>query len=150
VALGPVVAYSVYQRFLYPDWKQRMAFMPVLALLGTGLGLANTVSIVKGLFLHDRDFMRTPKFHVVRRGDRWLGNRYVLPFQWISLAELALAGYALATALVAIAVANYFAVPFLLLYVGGYAYLGLNGLTDAVAPHRRRPRLRRASAVADS
>jgi len=127
-----------------------MAFMPVLALLGTGLGLSNTVSIVKGLFLHDRDFLRTPKFHVVQRGDRWLGSRYVLPFQWIALAELALAGYALATTMVAVVVGNYFAVPFLLLYVGGYAYLGLNGLTDAVAHRRHRPRLHRASAVADS
>jgi len=150
VALGPLVAYSVSQRYLYPDWKRRMAFMPVLALLGTGLGLSNTVSIVKGLFLHDRDFLRTPKFHVVQRGDRWLGSRYVLPFQWIALAELALAGYALATTMVAVVVGNYFAVPFLLLYVGGYAYLGLNGLTDAVAHRRHRPRLHRASAVADS
>ncbi len=150
VALGPLVAYSVSQRYLYPDWKRRMAFMPVLALLGTGLGLSNTVSIVKGLFFHDRDFLRTPKFHVVQRGDRWLGSRYVLPFQWIALAELALAGYALATTMVAVVVGNYFAVPFLLLYVGGYAYLGLNGLTDAVAHRRHRPRLHRASAVADS
>ena len=86
----------------------------------------------------------------MRRGDRWSENRYVLPFEWITVAEVALAGYALLTAAVAIAVGNYFAVPFLLLYAGGYGYLALHGLRDAWATRHLRPRRRRAPAIADS
>jgi hypothetical protein len=144
VALGPIVAYALSQRHLYPDWKKRMAYMPVLALLGTGLALSNTLAIARGLLRRSLPFRRTPKFHIEQRADRWVGNPYALPFQWVTLGELALASYALATVGVALAVGNYLAVPFLLLYVGGYGYIGLHGLQDAWAsrffrPHRRPP-----------
>ncbi len=150
VALGPIFAYALAQRHLYPDWKRRMLFMPVLALLGTGLALSNTLAIARGLLARDRAFQRTPKFRIEQRGDRWAGNRYALPFQWISLGELALAGYALLTVAAALALGNYLAVPFLLLYVGGYGYVGLSGLRDAWMQGQDRPRLNQGPAVADS
>ncbi len=150
VALGPTVAYALSQRYLTPHWKRRMLYMPVLALLGTGLALSNTLAIVRGLLSGDRAFHRTPKFHIERRGDLWAGNQYALPFQWITIGELALAGYALATVAVAMAVDNYLAVPFLLLYVGGYGYIGLHGLRDAWINWQSRPRLNRGAMVADS
>ncbi len=150
VALGPILAYALAQRHLYPDWKRRMLLMPVLALLGTGLALSNSVAIARGLVAQDQAFQRTPKFRVERRGDLWAGNRYALPFQWITVGELALAGYALITVVAALALGNYLAVPFLLLYVGGYGYIGLSGLRDAWLRGQARPRLKQGPAVADS
>lgn len=150
VALGPMFAYAVSQRYLYPDWQRRMLYMPVLALLGTGLALSNTLAIGRGLLTRDRAFRRTPKFHVERRGDRWASNRYALPFDWVTVGELLLAVYALVTVAAALAVGNYFAVPFLLLYVGGYGYIGLYGLRDAWVTHYLRLHLDRSPAVADS
>ena len=150
VALGPIFAYAVSQQYLYRDWKRRMINIPVLAMLGTGMALANTLAIGRGLLAKDRHFQRTPKFRVVEQADRWFGNRYALPFERIVLAELALAVYALVTVAVALAVGNYFAVPFLLLYAGGYAYVGLQGLRDAWVSRRVRLRLHRRPMVADS
>jgi len=150
VALGPILAYALSQRHLYRDWRRRMLYMPVLALLGTGLALSNTIAIVRGLAGKEMPFRRTPKFHMERRGDRWAGSRYALPFQWVTVGELALAAYALATVAVAVAVGNYFSVPFLLLYVGGYGTIGLEGLRDAWQARRAQPRLSQAAAVADS
>ncbi len=150
VALGPIFAYALSQRHLYPDWKQRMLFMPVLALVGTGLALSNTIAIARGLLTRDRAFQRTPKFRIEGRGDLWAGNRYALPFQWITVGELALAAYALATVAIALAVGNYLAVPFLLLYVGSYGYLGLHGLRDAWLKWQARPRLNQGAVIADS
>ncbi len=149
VALGPTFAYAVSQRHLYPDWKRRMAYMPVLALLGTGLALSNSLAIARGLLGPAQPFQRTPKFHIERRGDRWTGNRYALPFQWVTLGELALAVYALATVAAALVVGNYLTVPFLLLYVGGYGYIGLHGLRDTWADWRVRIQPRRRPVAAD-
>jgi cellulose synthase/poly-beta-1,6-N-acetylglucosamine synthase-like glycosyltransferase len=149
VALGPTFAYALSQRHLYPDWKRRMLAMPVLALLGTGLALSNTLAIGRGLMGQSLPFRRTPKFHIEQRGDRWTNNRYALPFDWVALGEFALALYALATIAVAWAAGNYFAIPFLLLYVGGYGYIALHGLRDAWSTRRTRPHRRQAAAVVD-
>jgi hypothetical protein len=119
-------------------------------LLGTGLALSNTLEIAKGLLRRGQPFQRTPKFRIVRSEDRWVGNRYVLPFQWETVGELALATYALATVAVALLVGNHFAIPFLLLYLGGYGYVGLHGLRDAWAGRQARPGRNRRPAVADS
>jgi hypothetical protein len=150
VALGPTFSYALSQEHLYPDWRRRMLYMPVLALIGTGLALSNTLAIAKGLKGRDTPFRRTPKFRIERQGDRWVGNRYALPFDWVTVGELVLAAYALATIGVALYVGNYFSVPFLLLWVGGYGYLGLQGLRDAWAGWRLRPHLQRTPATADS
>lgn len=131
MALGPILSYLLSQRHLYPDWGRRMLYMPVLALLGTGLALSNSIAIARGLLGRSMPFRRTPKFRVEGQGDRWSGNRYALPFEWVTVGELALAAYGLALVGVALAVGNYFAVPFLLLYVGGYGYISLRGVSDA-------------------
>jgi len=133
MALGPIMVNALSQRYLHPDWGRRMAYMPVLALLGTGLALSNSLAIGRGLAGRNLPFRRTPKFRVEGQGDRWTGNRYALPFEWVTVGELALAAYGLALVGVAVAVGNYFAVPFLLLYVGGYGYIGAQGAIDAWA-----------------
>jgi cellulose synthase/poly-beta-1,6-N-acetylglucosamine synthase-like glycosyltransferase len=150
VALGPTFSYALSQEYLYPDWKRRMLYMPVLALVGTGLALSNTLAIAKGLRRRDTPFRRTPKFRIERQGDRWIGSRYALPFDWVTIGELALALYALATIGVALYVGNYSSVPFLLLWVGGYGYLGLQGLRDAWIGWRLRPHLHHTPVAADS
>lgn len=150
MAFGSILAYALSQRHLYGNWKQRMCYMPLLALVGTGLALSNTLAIARGLLGRDRSFRRTPKFCIERRGDRWAGNRYALPFEWLTLGELALAAYAAGTVAVALSVKSYFAVPFLLLYAAGYGYLGLQGLRDAWAGRQARPQAGRQPVVADS
>ncbi len=149
-ALGPICAYAVSQRRLYRDWRARMLYMPVLALLGTGLALSNTVAIAQGLTGRRTPFRRTPKFRLEERTGHWASSRYALPFQWIVLGELALAGYALATAALAVSVGHYLSVPFLLLYVGGYGLMGLQGLLDAWAGWRAHPKAHRAPVIAES
>ncbi|MBN1661170.1 MAG: glycosyltransferase [Anaerolineae bacterium] len=150
VALGPLVAYALSQRHLYTDWRRRLPYALGLALVGTGLALSNTIAIARGLFRGDRVFQRTPKFDVMARGDRWADSRYALPFEWISVGELALAIFALATAAVAVGVRNYYAVPFLLLYVGGYGYVALHGLRDAWVSKQAGERRMRRPAPASS
>lgn len=132
VSLGPPLMYAVSQRTLYArEWPGRYAFMPGLMLLGTGVALSNTRAVIEALLGVGNVFRRTPKFRIERRGDRWLDSRYVLPLDGLVVAELALAAYAMATVGVAMWKGNMFAVPFLLLYAGGFGYVGMQGLWDA-------------------
>lgn len=132
VSLGPPLMFAISQRTLYPrDWLKRYVFMPGLMWLGSGVALNNTRAVVEALLGVNNVFKRTPKFRIEARNDRWLGSRYALPLDWMIIGELALAMYALATVGASLWRGNIFAVPFLLLYVTGFGYVGLQGLWDA-------------------
>jgi cellulose synthase/poly-beta-1,6-N-acetylglucosamine synthase-like glycosyltransferase len=151
MALGPIFAYTISQRRLHRDWKSRMLlYMPVLALMGTGLALSNSIAIVQGLSGRRVPFRRTPKFRLEDRSGAWASSRYALPFQWVTLGELALAAFALASTALALSVGHTFSVPFLLLYVGGYGLMSLQGLRDAWLGWRAHPRTGRPPAMAES
>jgi membrane glycosyltransferase len=132
VSLGPPLMYATSQRALYPGhWLKRFAFMPALMLLGSGVALNNTRAVIEAFLGVSNVFQRTPKFRIEARDDRWLGSQYALPLDGMTVGELLLALYAMATVGVALWQGNVYAVPFLLIYVGGFSYVGLQGLWDA-------------------
>jgi cellulose synthase/poly-beta-1,6-N-acetylglucosamine synthase-like glycosyltransferase len=122
-SLGPPTMYAWAQRSLYPDWKERMRFFPLLVLLGTGLTLSNSRAICRALTGKRDEFVRTPKFRLEGRKDEWKGSRYALSFDWLVLGEMLSALYALLGAGIALRQGNYFAIPFLMLYVLGFGYV---------------------------
>jgi len=136
-SLGPPIMYVLSQRALYPDWLKRLAYLPVLILLGTGIALNNTCAVCEALLKRGHRFRRTPKFRLEGDSGDWANSRYVLPFDWMTLGEASLALYSLMTTLVALERGNLYAVPFLLLYLGGFGYVAVLGfwplLTRAVA-----------------
>jgi cellulose synthase/poly-beta-1,6-N-acetylglucosamine synthase-like glycosyltransferase len=138
VSLGPPLMFAISQRRLYPrHWLRRFAFMPGLMWLGTGVALNNTRAIIEALLGVNNVFKRTPKFRIEARNDRWLGSQYALPLDGMIFGELALALYAVASVGVSLWQGNLFAVPFLMLYVSGFGYVGLQGLWDARLDLRR-------------
>lgn len=127
-SLGPPLVYTLAQRALYPDWRRRLLYFPILALLGTGIALNNTRAVVEALRGNGGAFARTPKFHLEGNGGRWANSTYRLPLGRTTLGEALLALYALATVVAAWRASNLYAIPFMLLYVGGF---GLTTLLEA-------------------
>jgi hypothetical protein len=107
-----------------------MAALPILMLLGTGIALENTLAIGRGLRGRPTAFLRTPKFHVETSQDQWRDRPYALPLSGIVVGELLLAGYALLTVVAAVARGHLYAVPFLLLFVGGFGLVAVMGLVQ--------------------
>jgi cellulose synthase/poly-beta-1,6-N-acetylglucosamine synthase-like glycosyltransferase len=123
-SLGPPLLYAVGQRTLHPqDWGRRWAYLPLLALLGMGLSLNNTVAVWQGFFRPGGQFLRTPKFRVESTGDVWQRSSYRLPLDLVWVGEVVLFCYALLTATVALANDKPWSIPFLLLYAGGYGLM---------------------------
>jgi hypothetical protein len=126
-SLGPPIVYALAQQALYPDWRRRLLYFPVLALLGTGIALNNTRAVVEALRGNGGVFARTPKFHLQGHDGHWADSAYRLPLGWTTLGETLLALYALATVIAAWRAGNLYAIPFMLLYLGGF---GLTALLD--------------------
>ena len=129
--LGPPLLYVLSQHALYGNWRERLKALPVLICLGMGLALSNTVAVVEALLGVKSAFQRTPKFQIEGERGGWQSSAYKLPAGNLVWAELLLALYALLTVFAALSRGNIGAVPFLLLYVFGFGYVSLSGLTQA-------------------
>lgn len=130
--VGPPLLYAVAQRRLdRRGWWRRYAYLPVITFLGAGLCVNNSLAVWQGLRQDGGAFLRTPKFSVQQRGDRWERSIYRLPLDSLFVAETVMLIYALVTAGVAMGVGKWWSVPFLLLYVAGFGTVVFVGLWQA-------------------
>jgi len=132
-SLGWPLLYAVAQAAQGPAALRRLLYLPVLVLLGTGVALSNTVAVLRALRRDGGEFQRTPKFHLMGTSGDWRSKRYSLGFDVTTVAELALALYALATIVTAWQQGSIYAVPFLGLYACGFAYVAAESLREARA-----------------
>ena len=70
--------YIVSQRELYPDWKQRLRYLPFLMSIGIGLCVNNTRAVLEAMFGKQSEFARTPKYGIERERRR-VGRQEVPP-----------------------------------------------------------------------
>ena len=91
---------------------------------GVALTMINSAAVLEALFGYQTSFARTPKYAIGGTQKVKLENiQYRRRSGWLPYAELARGHVFLAMTVFAIESCNYLAVPFLLLFVGGY-YLG--------------------------
>ena len=122
--------YMVAQRELYPDkWRSRIKFMPFLMATGIGLSVTNAKAVIEAIIGKQTEFVRTPKYRLETRDEGWEGKKYVRRRAgWIPFIELGLASYFLFVTVYSFTMENYLTTPFLLLFLGGYGYMGMMSL----------------------
>src|SRR5262249_56523062 len=98
--------------------------------MGIGLVFSNTRAVLEALFGVQSSFVRTPKYNVESRRDNWLRaamkyrrKRGLLPY-----IELAFALYFVFAVYYAIQRNIYATIPFLLIFLLGYGYMGMMSL----------------------
>ncbi|HEY4356250.1 MAG TPA: cellulose synthase family protein [Acidobacteriaceae bacterium] len=121
--------YLVSQKELFPrTWYKTFLYLPFLMSLGVGLTITNTKAVLEALFGIKSAFARTPKYRVLKKGEKSQAKKYRKRLGIIPWIELLIGCYFTATVYYAISTENYFTVPFLLLFVLGYWYTGLLSL----------------------
>ena len=120
--------YLVCQREVYPDWRKRAKYLPVVMAIGIGLAVNNTKALFEAIFGKSGEFVRTPKYGIERTQDDWQHKKYhqLVPVQ--PFVELALGVYFTAAVLYALTHDIYGTVPFLMIFQFGFLYMGLMSL----------------------
>jgi cellulose synthase/poly-beta-1,6-N-acetylglucosamine synthase-like glycosyltransferase len=132
--------YLASQRELFPrTWYKTFLYLPFLMSLGIGLTITNTKAVLEALFGIKSAFARTPKYRVMKKGEKHQAKKYRKRLGIIPWIEILIGCYFTATVWYAISTENYFTVPFLLLFVIGYWYTGLLSLFQGLF-ERRSPR----------
>jgi cellulose synthase/poly-beta-1,6-N-acetylglucosamine synthase-like glycosyltransferase len=130
---GPSAIYVSSQRVLYPDWRSKVRWIPLLTLIGTGIALNNSRAVIEGLLLSGGNFIRTPKLGIHRRGDRPARLRaYWLKVDLLPYLELALGLYALLALSMALVTKGIWLSPFLFIYACGFLYVSLTGIGESL------------------
>jgi cellulose synthase/poly-beta-1,6-N-acetylglucosamine synthase-like glycosyltransferase len=117
--------YVVSQRELYPDWRQRLKYLPFMMSIGIGLCVNNTRAVLEAMFGKQSEFARTPKYGIERSGDEWVGKKYHQSVGIQPLVEVALGLYYTGTVFYALSNQIYATLPFLMLFQIGFLYTGL-------------------------
>jgi len=136
--LSVLIFYLASQAAAGLGWRRQIRYLPTVMGVGIGLSVNNARAVLSGLFQRGGTFHRTPKYKIEKRGEDWLGKRYRAGWNTSVLIELGLAIYFSACTLYAVKKGMWMAVPFLYLFVQGYAYMAALSLLPTLAGLRGR------------
>ena len=116
--------YVYAQKEIYPDWKRRVLFMPILMAGAIGLAVINSRAVVSAVLGRKSKFTRTPKYNLADNNLKsWRGKDYRIKFGATALIELLLFLYISASLFYAFQNIQYLAIPFILFYWFGFAFI---------------------------
>ena len=114
-------------------WPAVLVRVPLILALGIGLSINNSRALIVGLFGRaPAEFVRTPKRGGSKRGYR------ARTCGWGTAAEAALAAYVTVAVGFAVVRGLYFSIPFLLLFLYGFAIIAA-GSVEATVRRREMP-----------
>jgi len=117
--------YLVAQRELYADWRSRLKYLPFLMAVGIGLSVSNSKAVIEALLGIKTSFKRTPKYRIEKKSDIWTSKKYLGRTGIMPIVEIMLGLYFVLVVYYAISNQNYPTIPFLMLFVVGFIYMGL-------------------------
>ncbi len=118
------VFYLVTHRALYGGLWDAIKRLPLMMALGIGLSINNARAVIEGLFGRDLEFVRTPKHGVTTKDNVWKKKKYRARWPVHSVVELGFGMYFVVTIGLAIVTGSWISVPFLVLFMIGFLYVG--------------------------
>ena len=104
-------------------WREKAHQFFFLMFYSTGLSVNNTVAVFDAVFGRKNEFLRTPKFGIVNKGDDWKNKEYVLPFTKTTLLEVFFAIYGCMAVFISIFTGNSLYAPMIAIPTIGFIYV---------------------------
>ncbi len=121
--------YLMAYREVHPkNWMRAVVLLPALMAAGVALTIINTKAVIEALIGIETSFVRTPKYAIGGQKINIENIQYRRRSGWLPYIELAAGSYFIYMVAFAIQSFNYFAIPFLLLFVCGYLWAGVSTL----------------------
>lgn len=123
LAMGPV-AYLMIIRGMYNEsWKAKAAALPILLIYTAGISVNNTIAVFDAILGKKNEFLRTPKYGILKNRDDWKANAYNLPFSQVTLLEIFFGLYGIIGIFVALFSSNMVFIPIIGLQTAGFLYV---------------------------
>lgn len=129
LAMGPGAYILIIQRMYHESWKSKAKILPALLVYNAGMSVNNTVAVFDAIFGKKNEFLRTPKYGIIKNNDDWRDKAYNLPFTQTTLLEIFFAVYGIVGMMIAIFSHNVVFVPIIGLQVVGFFYIAYMSLS---------------------
>jgi cellulose synthase/poly-beta-1,6-N-acetylglucosamine synthase-like glycosyltransferase len=120
---GPVTYIYMIRKIWHRNWVSKARQYFFLIFFSTGISVNNCVAVVDGLMSSRSEFLRTPKFGIVQRGEEWKSKFYTLPFTKTTLLEIFFAVYGCMAICISIFSGNPILVPLIAIQTIGFIYI---------------------------
>ncbi|MEO6695974.1 MAG: cellulose synthase family protein [Ignavibacteria bacterium] len=129
--------YLYSQKDVYSDWQKRIIYFPVFLAGSMGFSINNTKAVFEGLLDKKSEFVRTPKYQIMNKKDSWEGKKYVnKKLSFTTYLEAFMALYCFAGVIIAVATAQVAAIPFQLMFCGGFTTISVLSIRQVVISNR--------------
>jgi len=118
------VFYVTAHRALYPSLGKALLKVPLLMSMGIGMSINNAKAVIEGILGHDTEFVRTAKHGVENCGESWCGKKYRASKTLLPVVKILFGLYFILAVYVAIDGGHWVSLPFLLMFLFGYFYVG--------------------------
>ena len=123
LAMGPGAYILVIHKMYKNNWKAKAKVLPYLLVYSIGMSVNNTVAVFDGALGKKNEFLRTPKYGIIKNDDDWRDKAYNLPFSKTTLLEMFFAVYGILAIFIAIFSNNPIFVPIIGLQAVGFFYI---------------------------
>ncbi|AIF83423.1 glycosyl transferase [Candidatus Nitrososphaera evergladensis SR1] len=137
-ALGPGGYLVVINKVWKKGWKHKAMQFMFLHFFGAGISVNNSVAVFDALFGRKSEFLRTPKFGIVKKGEEWRNKEYALPFTKTTLLEIFFALYGCISIFVAIFSNNALFTPLIALPTIGFIYVAYLSIAHSQLGKRKK------------
>ena len=129
LAMGPGAYIMIIQSMYHKSWKSKAKILPALLVYNAGMSVNNTVAVFDAILGKKNEFLRTPKYGVLKKKDDWKDNAYNLPFSQVTLLEIFFGVYGMLGIFVSIFSNNPIFVPIIALQTVGFFYIAYLSLS---------------------
>jgi len=117
------------EKLMYPGRPRRIQWsvlrrLPLVMSVGIGLCVNQSRAVMEALLGRETEFVRTPKHGIRGKLESWTGKKYRAARSVTPYIEMAMAGYFVVAVAFAFRNGHYVSLPFLCLFLCGFAYVG--------------------------
>ena len=131
LAMGPGAYILIIQKMYKTSWKSKVKVLPSLLVYNAGMSVNNTVAVFDAVFGKKNEFLRTPKYGIIKNDDDWKDKAYNLPFTKTTLLEIFFGVYGVLGILISIFSNNPLFAPIIGLQTLGFLFIAYMSISHS-------------------
>ncbi|HEX9317719.1 MAG TPA: glycosyltransferase [Nitrososphaeraceae archaeon] len=132
VILGPASYIFMIRKIWGKNWKSKALQYLFLIFFASGISINNAIAVIDAMIGKKNEFLRTPKFGVMQKKQKWENNSYVLPFTKTTVIEIFFAMYGCLAMIISLMSGNPLFIPVIALQTLGFVYVAYLSITQSL------------------